>query len=219
MEAHLETCEACAGEVEALRETADALERAATEARRPPEELEQTEFIDSSRSASSGSSVRAAAVIAALVVGGVAAADAALPGHPVRSWLGEAVEAVMGTEEPASDRPARGGLSVAPEAGALRVRITGAPDGTPVTVRFTDEPRASVSARGGTFRTGSGLLELSAPARGEVRVRVPRSASTLRVTANGRVLVEKASGRLQVPGAGPDSTPPVLRFSVGGGGP
>lgn len=217
MEAHLETCEACAGEVEALRETAEALERAATETRRPPEELREADV--TVPATNSSSSLRAAAVIAALLVGGVAAADAALPGHPVRSWLGEAVEAVMGTEEPASDRPARSGLSVAPEAGALRVRITGAPDGTPVTVRFTDEPRASVSARGGTFRTGSGLLELSAPARGEVRVRVPRSASTLRVTANGRVLVEKASGRLTVPGAGPDSTPPVLRFSVGGGGP
>lgn len=217
MEAHLETCEACAAEVEALRETADALERAATEGRRPPEELRETDLTASATNSSS-SSLRAAAVIAALLVGGVAAADAALPGHPIRLWLGEAVEAVTGAGEPAADRPARGGLSVAPEAGALRVRITGAPDGTPVMVRFTDEPRASVSARGGTFRTGSGLLELDAPARGEVRVRVPRSASALRVTANGRVLVEKASGRLTVPGAGPDSTPPVLRFSVEGGG-
>lgn len=205
--------------MEALRETADALERAATEARRPPEALEQTEFGDSATNSSSSSSLRAAAVIAALLVGGVAAADAALPGHPIRSWLGQAVEAAFGGAEPEADRPARGGLTVAPEAGALRVRISGAPAGTPVVVRFTDEPRASVSARGGTFRTGSGLLELSAPARGEVRVRVPRSASTLRVTANGRVLVEKASGRLTVPGAGPDSTPPVLRFSVEGGGP
>lgn len=165
--------------------------------------------------------LRAAAVIAAVLVGGAAVADAALPGHPVRSWLGDVVRSVTGGEpEPTPARPGWGGLSVEPDAGSVRIEITGAPDGTEVVVRFVDGPRASVTARGGTFRSGSGLLEVIDPAAGQIRVRVPNVAPRVRVAANGRSLLERDGGDLRLaPTAARDSVERTFRFPVPGGGP
>lgn len=218
-EEHLDACEACSERIRELEDVAGALERASREARQPPEELRESTFREP-RSLSYSGSLRAAAVIAAVLVGGAAVADAALPGHPVRSWLRDAVRSVTGDEPgPAPGPPGWGGLSVEPDAGSVRVEISGARPGSSVVVRFVDGPRASVSARGGTFRTGSGLLELIDPDAGEIRVRVPNVATTVRVTANGRSLLEREGGELRLaPTAARDSVERTFRFPISGDG-
>lgn len=215
VEEHREGCDSCDRRIRELEGAAEAVEQASAAARQPPEELRGTRFTESAPP-SRHPSLRAAAVIAAVLVGGAAVADAALPGHPIRSWLGNTVSSVMGTDREASPgQPGWGGLSVEPDAGSVRVEITGAPDGTSVMVRFVDAPRASVTARGGTFRSGSGSLEVTDPGEGQIRVRVPSLATRVRVSADGRSLLAKRNGDLRLlRSAMRDSSARRFRFIV-----
>lgn len=216
---HRGRCAACDVRIGELRRATEAVEKASVEARRPPEELRQATFADPAARSRPGY-LRAAAVIAAVLVGGAAAADAALPGHPLRSWLGNAIPIIVGDDaQRPADRTGWGGLSVKPDDGSVQVTVSGAAGGTTVVVTFVDGPRASVSARGGTFSSGPGVLEVSDPTPGEIQVRIPSLATSVRVSANGRRLLEKDADGLTLAPRARHTGERTYRFSLPEGQP
>ena len=210
-EAHLAACGECAAaarELRALNERASALLAMGD----VPAPVAQAQM-----------SLRAAVLVLALA--GVAAA--AVPGSPVREWLEDAVlPAKKETLAPSVGRapappprqaPAPGaptGVSIRPDAGAVRVVLSGASPRLQVTARLVDGDRAEVLARGravpgARFRTGPGRIEVVGAGPGEIEVAIPRAARAASVEVNGRVLVAKDGDSLRVlvpagePGGGP----------------
>jgi hypothetical protein len=158
---------------------------------------------------------RAAAIVLALTtVAGVAAA--AVPGLPLHEWIVQQVHPAQKTAVRPSARPApapapapaakqssAAGVSIHPDAGAVRVVLTGASPRLTVTARLVDGSRAGVLARGGAasgarFRTAPGRIEVVDAGAGELQVDLPRDARTAQVEVNGRVYVERDGDALRV---------------------
>lgn len=182
---------------------------------------------------------RKALLRAALLVLGVASvAAAAVPGSPVREFLAgvfapaedkptqpalpEAPAAAPApvAEAPAADVPTRA-LFVAPDRGSVRVVLSGAAKGLQVRTRLFDGESAEVYATGAAadarFRVGAGRIDVVGAGAGEVRIALPRGATTAYVEVNGRVYAAKEGGRLKViatPAADPSGDEAV--FQVGG---
>lgn len=166
---------------------------------------------------------------AVLVLGAGAAASAAVPGSPVEGWISDAVRALASTF---SDRPATTGSPAgqAQEADAgpqgvsvpvsdrAVVRIRDAAPGLRVHVRQVEDSLLSVAARGARYRAGDGVVEVVGPDRPDLRIEVPASAGTVRITAGDVLLVERVDGRLRVRAAAVDTADGTLSFTVGGGG-
>jgi hypothetical protein len=163
-----------------------------------------------------GAQVRRALLRAAVLVLGFAGiAYAAVPGSPVRSWISRLVAppATPAREpelHPAPPAPtasaarerAPAGVSIAPEAGGVRVMLSGSGPDLRVRVRVSDGERAEVfatgEAAGARFRTGPGRVEVVGARGGEVTVTLPRGARTAVVEADGRVLLAREGDRLRV---------------------
>jgi hypothetical protein len=214
-EAHLAACGECAGalrELRALNERAAAL-LAVGDVPAPVAQAQMSLRARRARQGHWGDARKALLRAAILVLGVAGVAAAAVPGSPVRAWVEQAVlpqkKATL-TPGPAPAPPPRvaaasspTGISIRPDAGTVRVVLTGASPRLRVTARLVDGDRAGVLARGpamsgARFRTAPGRIEVVDAGAGEIEVEIPRAARTATVEVNGRVLVAKDGDSLRV---------------------
>lgn len=228
---HLVECRACARTLDELRGASDGLSAALSRLQPPESRLTAEDVrraggrafdtgpeaavagdVEDRRERRSGrrTAVRIAASVAVLF-----GAAAALPGSPLRSWIGRSVQEVQtllggGEAQESSERPEprrdvtdRSGVAVGPAEGSVRIRLVRVPDSATVRVRLVEGSEAGVWNAGGEFRTASGLIEVIAPTSGELLVEVPRSVYSVRLEVNGGTAAVKRGGRLdvRVPGA------------------
>lgn len=225
IEDHLEGCGRCAQRRDELEDISSRLDATLERGLEPPAGLLESERGGAEgRTEGSGlyGGLEAAAAVLVLLAAGALAADAALRGNPVRDLVVQAVGALPGVDRPVptveppegavegptraegsadtavagAARPARRGLAVAPTDGELVLRISRASEGTPVRIEFSEERLGRISARGGTFRTDPGRLEVVNPAPGEIRLTVPR-AGDWRLEVDGRTVLRHSGGRLE----------------------
>jgi hypothetical protein len=134
------------------------------------------------------------------------AAAAALPGSPVREWVG----ASTGNRETAGVR-----LSVAN--GPLRVSLRGVAAGGEVHVRWVTGAEAAVFAPvGSQFTSGEDRIEATV-APGSVRVELPRNLVPISLEVNGRIYLHKVAGGLEIPGPAEERGTEEIVFRVPGG--
>jgi len=231
-EAHLAACGECAAaarELRALNERAAAL-LAQGDVPAPVAQAQMSLRARRARRSTHWGDARQALLRAAVLVlalAGVAAA--AVPGSPVRAWIEQAVlpakketlplagRAPAPPAQPQAAPSAPTGVSIRPDAGAVRVVLTGASPRLRVTARLVDGDRASVLARGGAragarFRTAPGRIEVVDAGAGEIEVEIPRAARSATVEVNGRVRVAKDGDSLRVPApAGAPGGGPAVR--------
>ncbi|MEX2584381.1 MAG: hypothetical protein WD766_14020 [Gemmatimonadota bacterium] len=141
-----------------------------------------------------------------------AAASATIPGSPVRQWLGSRIQpepapVVMDVPDTSpigviATSPAESGVSVLPAGGELRIILTGASPELQVRAVLTSSGRGGVYASGeataASFRTAQGLVEVVGAERGELRIEIPRSASSASVIVDGRTYLVKEGDRLHL---------------------
>lgn len=151
---------------------------------------------------------------AALLLFTGAAASAAIPGSPMRGWLSELAEPAppsieaAATHEPeavtptAADTPVEAGVSVETADGAVRIVLREAGEDVSVRASFVAGSRAGVYAADAgdsiRFQTGAGRIEV-VNAQGALRIELPLDAATATVVVNGREVLKKQDGRLDVP--------------------
>lgn len=231
-EAHLAACgecEAAARELRALNERASAL-LATGDVPAPVAQAQMSLRARRARRAPWGGEARRALLRAAVLVlalAGVAAA--AVPGSPVRAWIEDAVlparkEALAPTVGRAPAPPPRQaaapgaptGVSIRPDAGTVRVVLSGASPRLLVTARMVDGDRAEVLARGrarsgARFRTAPGRIEVVGAGPGEIEIEIPRAVRAATVEVNGHVRVAKDGDSLRVlaPAGKPGGSPAV----------
>lgn len=162
---------------------------------------------------------------AVLVLGVGAAASATVPGSPVQGWISDAVRALAASfsggeapAEPAGEaRPAAAsqGVSVSVAGGAV-VRITDPAPGLTVRVRSVDDSLLTVVARGARYRAAEGEVEVVGADVPDLRIDLPASATPVRVSSAGVLLLERTEGRLRVHAARADTTDGEISFSVEG---
>jgi hypothetical protein len=231
-EAHLASCAACAGELAELRgltERTSALLGLVEAA--PPVLAAQARFARHRRSG--GAMVQArralprAAALVLLLAG--AAAAAAVPGSPVREWVG-ALAAPERTAQEAPVQPAATpaapaavpemapkAVSILPADGRVRVAVSGSSPELRVRARLVPEAKAEVTATGAAatarFRTGPGRIEVLGAGPGELVVTLPANAQAAFVEVNGRVYAAKEGGRLRslAPRVAGSAEEPVFR--------
>jgi hypothetical protein len=178
-----------------------------------------------------GVQIRRALLRAAIFVLGFAGiAYAAVPGSPVRGWLGKlvaprATPAAEPVLKPAPVPPAEArerspaGVSIEPEAGGVRVVLSGSGPDLRVRARVSDGERAEVfatgEAAGARFRTGPGRVEIVGARGGEVTVSLPRSARTAVIESDGRVLLSREGGRVRVMAPATERSGQEMVFRVG----
>lgn len=228
-EAHLAACAECAAaarELRAVNERAAAL-LARADVPAPVAQAQMSLRARRARAGHWGDARRALLRAAVLVLGLASVAAATVPGSPVRGWIEQAVlparkDPLPQTARRATPPPARpaassaaSGVSIRPDAGTVRVVLTGASPRLRVTARLVDGDRAGVLARGpaatgARFRTAPGRIEVVDAGAGEIEVEIPRTARAASVEVDGRVLVAKDGDSLRVlapagaPGEGPD---------------
>ncbi len=157
-----------------------------------------------------------------------AAAAAAIPGSPVRSWLADVVRpsdlpspAAESAAEAAADAvsepeggPQEVGIQMDPGGGELVVSLSGLPQGAEVQVRLVAGIRSWVyAAEGARFQTRPGAVVADVP--GEyVRVELARSLALASVEVDGVLYLRKTGDRLELAGPQRDSTEAEIRFEV-----
>ncbi|HEY0025660.1 MAG TPA: hypothetical protein VGB24_22425 [Longimicrobium sp.] len=211
---HLAACAACAGELAELRAGGERASALLGLADVPAPVLRaQAGFHRRRRAggplAGAGRALpRAAAIALTLAVAGVAAA---VPGSPVRGWLGgetveerpaEPVRLERAPEAPpAAVVPLPKAVSIFPDAGRVRVVVSGSSPELRVRTRLTDGPNAEVHATGSAasarFRTAPGRIEVVGAGPGEVVVHLPASARAAFLEVNGRVYAAKEGAVLR----------------------
>lgn len=232
-EAHLAACGACAGELAELRgltERTSALLGLVEAA--PPVLQAQAAFARHRRGGGALVQARRAlprAAVLVLAVAGAAAA-AAVPGSPVREWVGSlAAPERVAQEQPAQPAPAPPApgaapvkmapkaVSILPAEGRVRVAVSGSSPELRVRARLVPGAKAEVTATGAAatarFRTGPGRIEVLGAGPGELVVTLPSDAQAAFVEVNGRVYAAKQDGRLRslAPRVAGSSDEPVFR--------
>jgi hypothetical protein len=155
------------------------------------------------------------------------AAAAALPGSPVREWVGalvrseeggapsEAVPSPESTSSTGNRETAGVRLSVAN--GPLRVSLRGVAAGGEVHVRWVTGAEAAVFAPvGSQFTSGEDRIEATV-APGSVRVELPRNLVPISLEVNGRIYLHKVAGGLEIPGPAEERGTEEIVFRVPGG--
>lgn len=171
---------------------------------------------------------------AVLVFGFAAAASAAMPGSPIRSWLetlgGPPAQTTAVTSgqragdtsaEPVLAAPARApesGVSVAPADGAVRVIVTRASPELRVRAILTDSDRAwaiaTGDAAGARFETAAGRIEIIGAGAGELRIELPRALGRATVEVDGVPYLSKEGERLNLAVPAEDSAGAEVTFRV-----
>lgn len=209
---HLRECERCEARRRELARVSAMLDETLERGLTPPAGMvPEPAAAGPARGSRLSTMLKTAATVTALLGAGAVAVDAALPGHPLRDLVVEAVRSGPETERasptrddvPAESRPPeQGGLAVSPVDGRIELVVRGAAEGTRVHVVRTDESRARISAPGGRFRTDPGRLEVVEPARGDIRVSVPLGIEEWRIAVNGRTVLRGSTGRVIRPDSG-----------------
>ena len=229
-DAHLSGCAVCAGELAELRSLNARTSALLGMVEAPaPVLAAQAAFARHRRGAVPFVAARRALSRAAVLVVGVAGvAAAAVPGSPVREWVEKRVSPrpappvpVMLPEEAPAAAPeplrAPSGVSILPDAGRIRIVVTGSSPRLRVRTRLSSAPQASVlatgAAAGARFRTSPGRIEVVGAGAGEVRIDLPRSATSAFVEINGRVYAAKEGDVLRALAPRVDGTAaePVFR--------
>lgn len=137
----------------------------------------------------------------------------AIPGSPVRDWA-DRVRAREAATVPAETAVESEGLELdVPESG-LRIAVTSAGPGQTVEVRWTDEARASlVAPRGSRYAVSTDGAEVAA-SEGVVRIGLPRSGAPVAVRLDGRTILRRVEGRVEVLGSVVSRGPDRIVFSA-----
>jgi hypothetical protein len=160
---------------------------------------------------------------AGILLVSAAAASAALPGSPVRAWLGER----LGNDAPVAAEPAV--VESAPEAavaaestgvrlsvpsGALRVILRDVAPGTQVRVLLVAGTEAAVYAPAGSrFTSAAGRVEARVTP-GEVRVELPSGVDPVSLEVGGRIFLRSTDAGLEVRGPIVTRTEDEILFRV-----
>ncbi|HEX7051814.1 MAG TPA: zf-HC2 domain-containing protein [Longimicrobiales bacterium] len=209
---HVEGCTTCGAELDGLRAAAVRLSNALRRLDVPAPVDRAWARLGQRRAAERAAAVRRALLrAAAMIVGCAAVAAAALPGSPVRAWIGEvwggaAEKLAEPTVAPApavpvqAPAPGPAGVSILPSQGRVRILIEGAVPETRLRVRLTSGERVAVyvyGASGARFRTGADRIAVAGAGPGEVRIEVPSSLANATVEVDGRLLVAKDGAQLR----------------------
>ncbi len=216
---HLQACTECATELQELRAASSlfaallhAADAAAPVMRARAMVAAQRTDIPRRRMAFSRAALARAAMF---MLGFAALASAAMPGSPVRAWIGDALRgsrpavaptpvevstpAAAPAETPGTDEAA---LSIEPADGRVLILLSGVTGETTIRVRLVDSERALVQTSNGAaharFRTGPGRIEVLGIEKGEVTIEMPRSVIDARVEVDGRVLFQKDHDQLRL---------------------
>lgn len=237
---HLEQCSACSDTLAELRRSAESFSEAVSALTPPAPETtaEELRRRSSRRDGDGGgpageeegvlplsprrwsTATRVAASLAVLF-----GAAAALPGSPVRGWIGDSVQGVQvllgggddrrpaveadAPPERAGDADERSGVAVASEDGSFTIVLEDVPGTAAIRVRLVDGSRAAVWNADGDYGTAAGRIEVRSPSSDEILVEVPRSARRVRLEVNGRLAAVKRDGELE-------ATLPVAAAGEGG---
>lgn len=222
---HLRGCRRCRDAADALREAGEEVRRALALIDPPARTDEARRGVEARLRPSFGPARSAVAKAALLILALGAGASAAVPGSPVRAWLGAAWSSV--TEEPSPPGAAvtsaeEAGVRVAPSEGRIRIELSGVADGTPVRVRLADRPTAGIAAPAGArFRSAEGSIRATLDgtdvAGAEVRVELPRAVERADVTVNGLLYLRVRGGEIELPGPVPERTGDDYLFPGSGG--
>ena len=203
---HLLTCRTCQATHDELARANALFARSVSALDAEPPRGGEIRVVRSGAKAGTSWFLKAAALILFL-----AAASAAVPGSPVRAWLGRAVDpppdpAVVDAPAPAPADPAPAspaalpvGLSLGPADGRVVVALDR--PGSALRLEAVEGTRAGVSVVGGrepVFRTRSGRIEVRELDGASVRVRLPLGVPVGRLEVGGRLYAEQAEGRLRV---------------------
>ena len=226
---HLLDCAECARTMAELRRSSEAFSEVVGGLRPPPtrttaEDVRRRAAEEAPSAAGDGrgrfawSRWSTTARIAASVVVLLGAA-AALPGSPVRSWLGRSVEQVQALLGGDRDRPAaeeletppeeapvvedRSGVAVSASSGSILITLHGVPQSTAIRVRMVDGPQAGVWNAGGEYRTAPGRIDVTDPESDALLVEIPRTVGQVRLEVNDELTAVSRDGELEVlvPGA------------------
>jgi hypothetical protein len=106
------------------------------------------------------------------------------------------------------------GISVAIPDGRVHVVVRGAAPGSIVSVVWTDQAVASLSAAAGSrFTYASGRIEVDA-SRGSVDLELPRGAEQVSLEVDGRLYLTGSPERPEVLGPAIERSGEAIRFSV-----
>jgi len=226
---HLETCEECSLRSALLAEERRLVSAALAELDVEPP-LASARRALSARARAGASASRpwwrtGLAKAAGLVLAFAAAGSAAIPGSPVRSWLGLETGAEVATEDnpsataPTVEAPApeEVGVRLAAAAdGSLTVSITGLVPGAQVRVLLVDEEASGVfAAEGARFQTSAGRVEAVVPGS-YVRIELSRTLAVAAVEVDGALYLRKTGERLELAGPLPDTADAEISFRVPG---
>lgn len=209
-ELHLQGCDDCRQELEAMRDRSAGFARAMETLDHAPRSREHAIGWPRSERLSTVRRYLPRAAVLLLFVG--AGASATVPGSPVREWLvslgntrsaAEAVQAVAPevVSAPAAPERVEAGVSVEAADGAVHVLVR---DAAELRVRATlvEGTRAGVYAVGGAaesrFVTGAGRIEVLGPSGGELRIEIPRGTATASVKINDSEILRMQNGRFDL---------------------
>jgi hypothetical protein len=155
-----------------------------------------------------------------------AAAVSALPGSPVRAWLGArfggsqgaapAPPPAIGGAPAAALAPESTGVRLSVPSGALRVVLRDVAAGTDVRVRLVPGTEASVYAPAGSrFTSAAGRLEARVTP-GEVRVELPTGVDPVALEVGGRIYLRSTEAGLEVTGPVVTRTEDEILFRIPG---
>lgn len=144
----------------------------------------------------------------------------ALPGSPLRDWLGpraepEAVVAPAAAEPDAATESEGIELTV-PDTGLGIVLTSVAADATVEVLRIEGRRTAIVAGPGSRYLVSQGRAEVDA-APGPVRITLPRDAGPLTIEVGGRMILRQVDGELELSGDVVSRSADRIVFSVGGG--
>ncbi len=154
------------------------------------------------------------AAILLLAAAGVAYA---IPGSPLRSWIESATAPEAVDPAPALDSPAAtGGVEVTVPATGLRIVLTSAGAEQLVEVRWVEGDRASiVAAPGSRYSVAEGRAGVVLQP-GPVAVELPETASPVTIDVDGRTILRRVDGVLELPGVVVSRTDERIVLSTGG---
>lgn len=237
---HLMECAGCARALGELRRSSEAFSDAVAGLRPPSTRLtadglrRRAAGGDADRSADEeqarfgwSTAARIAASVAVLL-----GAAAALPGSPVREWLGQSVQQIQavldGGEEapesgeieapPAPDRAEvtdRSGVAVSASSGSILITLSEVPADTEIRVRLVGGPRAGVWNAGGQYNTAPGRIEVTAPSSDALLVEIPGLVERVRLVVNGELAAGARDGELEVTVPGAEARDDEFTFRPG----
>ena len=224
---HVEDCPACGAELDGLRAVSRGLTAALQQFDVAPDYGVDAVIARRKSRGQRYLALRALAKAAVLVfvIGGAGAA--AIPGSPVREWVADAwsgARSLLGlaAETPPSAveiEPPESATEVAMIAvplvdGRIRIDIQNAAPDAVVRVVVTAATDAAVTARGASYRTGSGWIEVLDAASGIIRIELPQGAASAVVSVDGAPKVLKEGANLRLLTAAADSSGSELQFRV-----